>query len=228
VKFLKYLFAGIHGRNDQTSDPPPPEILDPTRPVRHAPRDLAGAVLLGFVRHIVQRLKVLCPTLGKAKIAEVLARGLHLGSTTVRRMLREPPRLLERQAASDSRRRLTAKRSYPVLHVNLTTVPISRGFWASWLPFAIPQRWPHCWWIAVALDHNSRRAMGVALFERVPSPLEVQRFLGRMFRRENAVPKYIVTDQGKQFRCHEFKKWCQRKGIAQRFGVPSPSTGASP
>jgi hypothetical protein len=32
-----------------------------------------------FVRHIVQRLKVLCPSLGKVKIAQMLARaGLHL------------------------------------------------------------------------------------------------------------------------------------------------------
>jgi hypothetical protein len=38
----------------------------------------------GFVRYAVQRLKALCPTLGKAKIAETLCRaGLHLGATTV-------------------------------------------------------------------------------------------------------------------------------------------------
>ena len=34
-----------------------------------------------FVRYIVQRLKTLCPTMGKIKIAQTLARaGLHLGS----------------------------------------------------------------------------------------------------------------------------------------------------
>ena len=43
-----------------------------------------------FVGYLVRRLKILCPTLGKVKIAQILARaGLHLGSTTVRRMLRE-------------------------------------------------------------------------------------------------------------------------------------------
>ena len=43
-----------------------------------------------FVRYIVQRLKVLCPSLGKRKIAQVLARaGLHLGSTTVQRMVKD-------------------------------------------------------------------------------------------------------------------------------------------
>ena len=44
-----------------------------------------------FLHHVVQRLKTLCPTLGKRKIAQVLARaGLHLGSTTVQRMIRSP------------------------------------------------------------------------------------------------------------------------------------------
>jgi hypothetical protein len=42
-----------------------------------------------FVRYIVQRLKTLCPALGKIKIAQILARAdLHLGVTTVGRMLK--------------------------------------------------------------------------------------------------------------------------------------------
>ena len=44
------------------------------------------------VRYMVQRLKALCPMLGKVKIAQALARaGLHLGATTVGRMLKEKP-----------------------------------------------------------------------------------------------------------------------------------------
>jgi hypothetical protein len=43
-----------------------------------------------FVRYAVQRLKTLCLTRGKVKIAQVLARaGLHMGATTVGRVLRE-------------------------------------------------------------------------------------------------------------------------------------------
>jgi hypothetical protein len=42
-----------------------------------------------FVRHLVRQLNVLVPTMGKVRIAQVLARaGLHLGVTTVGRMLR--------------------------------------------------------------------------------------------------------------------------------------------
>jgi len=45
-----------------------------------------------FVRYIVQHIEALCPALGKAKIAQVLARaGLHLGATTVGRMLKATP-----------------------------------------------------------------------------------------------------------------------------------------
>jgi hypothetical protein len=43
-----------------------------------------------FVRYLVKQLKVLLPAMGKARIAQVLARaGLHLGVTTVGRMLKE-------------------------------------------------------------------------------------------------------------------------------------------
>jgi hypothetical protein len=43
-----------------------------------------------FVRHIVRRLKALCPSMGKARIAKTLARaGLHLAATTVGRVLNE-------------------------------------------------------------------------------------------------------------------------------------------
>ena len=46
-----------------------------------------------FVHYIVRRLKTLCPTLGKVKISQILARaGLHLGPTMVRRMLLETDR----------------------------------------------------------------------------------------------------------------------------------------
>ncbi len=42
-----------------------------------------------FVRYLVQWLKVMCPRLGKVKIAQILCRaGLHLGATTVGRMIK--------------------------------------------------------------------------------------------------------------------------------------------
>ena len=56
-----------------------------------------------LVRYLVQRLKVLCPNLGKQKIAQFLARAaLHLGTTTVGRILKEPPhpKPAEKQAST--------------------------------------------------------------------------------------------------------------------------------
>jgi hypothetical protein len=42
------------------------------------------------VRYIVKRLKVICPELGKKKIAQILARaGLHLAVTTVSRFIKD-------------------------------------------------------------------------------------------------------------------------------------------
>ena len=85
-----------------------------------------------FVRYVVQRLKTLCPMMGKKKLAETLARaGLHLGTTTVGRILKEEPAPTP-QTAKDSEtagRVVTAKRPNHVWHIDLTTVPIGRGFW---------------------------------------------------------------------------------------------------
>ncbi len=98
-----------------------------------------------FVRYIVQRLKTLRPSMGKVKIAETLCRaGLHLGTTTVGRILKEDPQPGLGDAAP-STRVVTAKRPNHVWHVDLTAVPTSVGFWAPWLPFALPQCWPFCW-----------------------------------------------------------------------------------
>jgi len=45
-----------------------------------------------LVSYLVRRLRVLCPRMGSRRIARVLARaGLHLGATTVRRMLQPVP-----------------------------------------------------------------------------------------------------------------------------------------
>ena len=165
--------------------------------------------------------------MGKVKIAQTLARaGLHLGATTVGRMLKEPASSPPpggdepcRRGAPDARKRIVTAR-YPnhVWHVDLTTVPLG-GFWVTWLPFALPQRWPFCWWVACAVDHFSRRVMGVAVFGKQPTGKQVRMFLARTIRRAKATPKYIVCDKGGQFWCKPFKLWCRRRRIRPRFGA---------
>ena len=99
-----------------------------------------------LVGYLVQRLKVLCPKLGTRRIAGVLARaGLHLGATTVRRKLKPAPKPTPNPSRPATLTAVTAKGPNHVWHVDLTTVPTIGGFWISWWPFAIPQRWPFCW-----------------------------------------------------------------------------------
>jgi len=196
------------GRLDEEG---PRAIVQTRQPVNKFPE---------FVAYIVRRLKVLCPSMGKTKIAQILCRaGLHLGSTTVQRMLHPKPRPRPRSVSSSFPRIVTAKRPNHVWHSDLTTVPTSLGFWTSWFPFSLPQRWPFSWWVAVAVDHYSRRIMGFAVFENQPSSLEVKTFLGRAARAAGTTPKHLISDHGLQFTAQGFRHWCDRRGIRQRFGA---------
>lgn len=113
-----------------------------------------------YVAYIVRHLKRTCPTLGKAKIAQMLVRaGLNLGVTTVGRMLKRD--LSNHDRGSElpvvSRRGpVRGKSPNDIWHVDLTTMPTAAGFWVPWIPFAKHQRWPFAWWVAVAVDHASR------------------------------------------------------------------------
>ena len=177
-----------------------------------------------LVRYIVRRLKTLCPSMGKIQIAQILARaGLHLGSTTVGRMLKEKRRRFqppfEKVEKTVPDRVVTAKYSNHVWHVDLTTVPTGAGFWTSWLPFSLPQCWPFCYWVAIVIDHFSRRAMGVTSFKSQPSSEAVRAFLGPAMHTANAKPRHLISDKGGQFWNDGFKRWCKRKGVKPRFGA---------
>ena len=176
-----------------------------------------------FVRYVVQRLKTLCPSMGKKKLAETLARaGLHLGTTTVGRILKEKPAPTPQAAkkAESAGRVVTAKRLNHVWHVDLTLVPTQMGFWTSWFPFALPQRWPFCWWVAVVVDHFSRRAMGIGVFANRPNCRTVCVSLGQLVRRVGTAPKYIICDKDRIFDCPALRRWVKRKGIRPpRYGA---------
>ena len=87
------------------------------------------------------------------------------------------------------------------------------------MPNAFPQCWPFCWWLALVVDHKSRRAMGFMIFRKPPSSRAVQKFLDRTIQKNGAKPKYIVTDKGSQFWCDGFKGWCKAEEIKPRFGA---------
>ena len=173
-----------------------------------------------FVRYAVQQLKTLCPSIEKVKIAQTLCRaGLHLGATTVGRILKEPPRPKPQKPAVSTGRVVTAKEPNHVWHIDLTAVPIG-GFWTSWLPFALPQSWPFCWWLVVLVDHYSRRVMSIGVFANHPDCRAVCACLGRAIRRANTAPKYIVCDRDSIFDCVAFRRWAKRRGIKPpRYGA---------
>ena len=175
-----------------------------------------------IVRYLVQRLKTLCPMLGKVKIAQILARaGLHLGQTTVGRILKEKPapKPAATQPSQAKERVVTSKYPNHLWMTDLTIVPIDSGFWTTWLPFSLPQYWPFCWWVGVAIDHYSRRIMGVTLFRHQPTSEAMRTFLGRVMHAAKAMPKHLVTDKGPQFWNDGFKAWCRQKDIKPRFGA---------
>jgi len=98
-------------------------------------------------------------------------------------------------------------------------VPTVVGFWTSWFPFPVPHVWPFCWWLAVAVDHFSRRVVGFAVYRSQPPSVAIRGFLEKLFRRVGAKPQHFISDQGRQFIAKDFKRWCRRRGIRHRFGA---------
>ena len=178
-----------------------------------------------YVRYIVQRLKVLCPIMGKKRIAQTLARaGLYLGTTTVGRVLKEEPvptkpEFPEPQKAQADRV-VTSRYPHHVWNVDLTIIPVV-AFWVPWWPFCLSQVWPFCWWVAVVLDHFSRTIVGVAVFRKEPSSEEMTRVLALAIVRVGKAPKHLISDQRGQFTGGVFRNWCADKlrDIRQRFGA---------
>ena len=109
---------------------------------------------------------------------------------------------------------------WPTPHADLTAVPISGGFWTNWVPNAIWQRWPICWWLLNVEDHFSRRWMGFAVFKTRPDSEEVTPALDRIIEAEHNKPKHLIVDQGSEFKCEHFEEhWCKEREIAPRFGA---------
>ena len=195
-------------------------LIQVVRPVNRFP---------DFVDHLVQRLKLSFPAMGKLRIAQLLARaGLLVAVSTVGRMPKRPPASPPSPASEPgcdaltkteaTVRTVTAKYPGHVWNVDLSVVPIGGGFWVSWIPHALAQSWPFCWWVGFVLDHFSRRVVGFSVFAREPTGQQVLEMLERAVERVGQAPKYTVTDQGPQF-WSEYLAWCERHGVKPRYGA---------
>jgi len=202
----------IHNWMQRLDDDGPDALIQVPVPVNRFPDAVA---------YIVRRVKALLPRMGTRRIADVLARAsLHLAGTTIRRMLKAPAkRPPKRRHPAAIARAVTAKRPNHLWHVDLTIVPTVGGFWVSWCPFPIPQRWPFCWWVAVVIDHFSRRCLGRATFKKEPTEVDVEKFIDRTSTKVGARPKHMISDHGPQFIAGRFEAWLVRRKISRRFGA---------
>ncbi len=172
-----------------------------------------------FVSYAVRRLKTLCPQMGKVKIAQTLARaGLHLGATTVGRMLNDGPKpVVEPEMPRRRDTKIVAKFPDHAYHIDLTAIPTQSGFWAPWFPGSLPQCWPFCWWVLAVLDHFSRRIVAVGVFANKPDCRTVCTLLGRSFLKRE--PNHLISDRDSIFDCDAFRNWAKRKEIRVRYGA---------
>ena len=110
---------------------------------------------------------------------------------------------------------------YPdhVWHIDLTIVANGSGLWLPWPPFSQLQIWPFCWWVAVVVDQFTRRVVDLAVFRTQPDSLDIRLSLLKAFKRVGAIPRHLISDQGSQFRCPGFRRWCKQYGIRNRFGA---------
>jgi len=183
-----------------------------------------------FVAAMVIKLRTLFPMMGRRRIAGFLARaGLHIAASTVRRMLNrkpaaQPPAPLASaenpNQSPSSAKPHTVIANYPnhVWGLDTTAVPTSAGFCTTWLPFSFAQSWPFCWWVAVVVDHWSRRSFGLAVFKRRPTGAEICLVLDEAARRAGRAPKYTVSDQGSEFG-EDYLEWCDDHAVRARFGA---------
>lgn len=178
------------------------------------------------LRYVTQQLKSLVPRLGKKKIAEYFTRsGLYFAAITVGRYIRQelpddPQEPEDKDSVVESESKVI-KSKHPdyIWTVDLTIMPNCGGLWISWLPNALPQCWPFCWWVMVIVDHFSRKAVGFAVFRKQPTSEAVTAVLDKAVEQTGKAPKYIISDKGRQFFCNHYKNWCPANSIKPRFGA---------
>ena len=204
--------ATVTGWERRLDEHGPDALLDTPSPVNRIDDQVTA---------VVHTLHQVSPNAGRRRIAAVLARlGIDISASSVRRMLRrepprprpapepqpEPPEPPQSPAAAPparAPRRIVARWPHHTWQIDITTIatcPIGAGFWTLWFPLAMLFGWPTSWHIALVLDHFSRALVGFAVFTNNPSAADITALLDRSVLFAGTAPKYIISDQGANFR----------------------------
>jgi transposase InsO family protein len=68
------------------------------------------------------------------------------------------------------------------------------------------------------MDNVSRRILAVRIFRRNPTSEQVQHLFEDLIVSLGKTPKYIISDQGQQFR-ERYRDWCATWNVKPRFGA---------
>ncbi len=200
--------ATVSSWQRRVDDPESAGLLELREPANKFPQ---------FIRLAVKRLKLLCPRLGKDKIAEMFCpAGMEISASTVSRIVKEPSPAPESGPAKKTLVR--PRRPNEAWLIDLTVVPIGGfGFWINWSPFSVPQCWPFCDWVGAVIDMYSRRIQGVTVFHKEPTASAIRELLTRVANR-GGLPKYLVSDHDPVFKCKTIRDWCG-ESVGHRFGA---------
>jgi putative transposase len=187
-----------------------------------------------LVAESVRQLKAVCPLLGKKGLAERLARaGLHLGVTTVGRMLKQAAAAPAAAKVEETEERSAPLRRpvvalYPghAFQIDLTLVPTAAGFWVPWWPFSVLLRWPFAWWVAAVIDTSSRKVVAVRVFGEEPNARAMTEVVALAIEHSGLTPRYLLADKGRQFVAEEFRAFCEGEGVTVRYAA-ADSLGAT-
>jgi hypothetical protein len=160
-----------------------------------------------FFKEAVQKIKKYVPNFGAGKIAESIVKdGIPLSPSSVRRYLRS--KLLKKkdndpkpEIKDYEGRVLSSRHPGHIWLVDLTVVPTCRGLSSMLSGRAFAQAFPFCWWVAIVIDHFSRKVIGFAVFESQPGSDEIIKVLNKAIKRSGKKPNYQKPFRPKDHDC---------------------------
>jgi transposase InsO family protein len=172
-----------------------PHLLDVRHPANRLP---------DFVADLARRIRRDWPGWGTRRIAGILLRmGIQVSRTSVQAFLRRPwrpskPSALPRVRAGH----VVAKYPGHLWFIDFTRVGNAL----------------RSVFVGAVTDGYSRKVLAVGVWPQEPTALFAVRLLREAIANAGVVPKWFVTDHGKQFTSELFTRALARRGIRRRYG----------